>query len=57
MSQVTWENYEQRVQSRQYTTSLPGAQEGEYFFSMKNRILEKKLATETIIPMKDQDGE
>ena len=45
------------VQSAQYATSLPGAPDGEYFvIQFLARFANKKLAIETVTPMKDPDG-
>jgi hypothetical protein len=46
-----------KVESRQYTTSLPGAPDGEYVvIQCKTSFTNKKSAIETITPMKDKDG-
>ena len=46
-----------KVESRQHTTSLPGAPDGEYVvIQCKTSFTNKKSATETITPMKDKDG-
>jgi hypothetical protein len=46
-----------KVESEHYTTSLPGAPDGEYVvIQCKTSFTNKKSATETITPMKDKDG-
>jgi len=46
-----------KIESNQYTTSLPGAPDGEYFvIQCKTSFSNKKSAIETITPMKDRDG-
>ena len=46
-----------RVQSAQYTKTLPGAPDGEYVVIQYESAFEnKKSATETVTPMKDKDG-
>ena len=46
-----------KVESKHYTTSLPGAPDGEYVvIQCKTSFTNKKSATETITPMKDKDG-
>jgi len=46
-----------KVESKQYTTSLPGAPDGEYVvIKCKTSFTNKKSAIETITPMKDKDG-
>jgi hypothetical protein len=43
--------------SRQYTTTLPGAPDGEYVVIQYETSFEnKKVAVETVTPMKDADG-
>ncbi len=45
------------LKSQQYTTSLPGAPDGEYVVIQYNTTFEnKKAAIETITPMLDKDG-
>lgn len=45
------------LRSQQYTTSLPGAPDGEYVVIQYNTTFEnKKAAIETITPMLDKDG-
>lgn len=40
-----------------YTTSLPGAPDGEYFFmQFKTKFTNNEKVIETVIPMKDEDG-
>ena len=47
-----------KLKSHQYTTSLPGAPDGEYVVIQFDTSFEsKKSAIETITPMKDSDGE
>jgi hypothetical protein len=44
--------------SSQYTTSLPGAPDGEYVvIQFDTSFANKKTAIETITPMKDDDGQ
>jgi hypothetical protein len=46
------------VQSQTYSTSLPGAPDGEYVvIQYKSSFEHKKIAMETVTPMKDKDGE
>jgi hypothetical protein len=46
-----------KVESEHYTTSLPGAPDGEYVvIQCKTSFTNKRSATETITPMKDKDG-
>ena len=46
-----------KIESNQYTTSLPGAPDGEYVvIQCKTSFTNKKSAIETITPMKDNDG-
>jgi hypothetical protein len=45
------------VKSKQYTSSLPGAPDGEYVVIQYETSFEnKKAAIETVTPMLDQDG-
>ncbi|MGK7947378.1 MAG: DUF4019 domain-containing protein [Xenococcaceae cyanobacterium] len=45
------------LKSRQYTTSLPGAPDGEYVVIQYNTSFEnKESAVETVTPMLDKDG-
>ena len=45
------------IKSKQYTTSLPGAPDGEYVvIQFKASFENKKSAVETITPMLDKDG-
>jgi len=45
------------VESAKYATSLPGAPDGEYVvIQFITRFANKKLAIETVTPMKDPDG-
>lgn len=47
-----------KLQSAQYTTSLPGAPDGEYVVIRYQTSFEnKKDAVETIVPMLDKDGQ
>lgn len=47
-----------KLQSAQYTTSLPGAPDGEYVVMQYQTSFEnKKSAVETIVPMLDKDGQ
>lgn len=46
-----------RIESYDYTTSLPGAPDGEYVvIRFHSSFTHKKSAIETITPMKDPDG-
>jgi hypothetical protein len=46
-----------KVESKHYTTSLPGAPDAEYVvIQCKTSFTNKKSAIETITPMKDNDG-
>ena len=46
-----------KLKSSQYTTSLPGAPDGEYVvIQFDTSFANKKKAIETITPMKDADG-
>lgn len=46
-----------KVKARQYTTSPPGAPDGEYVvIQFSTRFANKKSAVETVTPMKDADG-
>jgi len=46
-----------RVKSRVYTTSLPGAPDGEYVvIQFETSFKNKKAAVETVTPMMDKDG-
>jgi len=46
-----------KFKSAQYTTSLPGAPDGEYVvLQFESSFENKKAAVETITPMKDKDG-
>ncbi len=45
------------VKSKQYTTSLPGAPDGEYVVIQYETVFEnKKSSIETVTPMLDKDG-
>jgi hypothetical protein len=45
------------VKSKQYTTSLPGAPDGEYVVIQYETVFEnKKSSIETVTPMMDKDG-
>ena len=45
------------LKSKQYTTTLPGAPDGEYVVIQYETSFEnKKAAVETVTPMKDADG-
>jgi hypothetical protein len=45
------------VKSMQYTTTLPGAPDGEYVvIQFDSSFTNKKTAVETITPMLDKDG-
>jgi hypothetical protein len=47
-----------KVQSAQYTTSLPGAPDGQYVVIQYDTSFEnKKSAVETVVPMLDKDGQ
>src|SRR3954468_21398387 len=47
-----------KLKSAQYTTSLPGAPDGEYVVIQYDTSFEnKKSAVETIMPMLDKDGQ
>jgi len=47
-----------RIQSQQFTTSLPGAPDGQYVVIQYQTAFEHKAAaTETITPMLDKDGQ
>ena len=46
-----------KLVSAQYTTTLPGAPDGEYVvIQFDTRFANKKSAVETVTPMKDADG-
>jgi hypothetical protein len=46
-----------KVESKSYTTSLPGAPDGEYVVIQFETLFEKKKsAVETVTPMLDKDG-
>lgn len=46
-----------KVESANYTTSLPGAPDGEYVvIQFATAFTHKKSAVETVTPMKDPDG-
>jgi hypothetical protein len=46
-----------KLKSKQYTTTLPGAPDGEYVVIQYETTFEKKQsAIETITPMLDKDG-
>ena len=46
-----------KLKSSQYTTSVPGAPDGEYVAIQYDTTLEhKKVAVETVTPMLDKDG-
>jgi len=45
------------LKSTRYTTSAPGAPDGQYVIIQYNTTFEKKMsAVETVTPMLDQDG-
>jgi hypothetical protein len=47
-----------KLKSAQYTTSLPGAPDGQYVVMQYDTSFEnKKSAVETIVPMLDKDGQ
>jgi hypothetical protein len=47
-----------QLRSKAYTTTLPGAPDGEYVVLEYDTVFEnKEAAVETITPMKDEDGE
>lgn len=47
-----------KLESAQYTTSLPGAPDGQYVVIQYNSSFEnKKAAVETVVPMLDKDGQ
>jgi len=47
-----------KLKSAQYTTSLPGAPDGQYVVMQYDTSFEnKKSAVETIVPMMDKDGQ
>ena len=47
-----------KLMSAQYTTSLPGAPDGQYVVMQYDTSFEnKKSAVETIVPMMDKDGQ
>ena len=46
-----------KIKSKQYTTQLPGAADGEYVvIQFETSFEKKKSTTETITPMLDKDG-
>ena len=46
-----------KLKSKQYTTTLPGAPDGEYVvIQFESSFTNKKTAIETITPMLDKDG-
>ncbi|VEP15702.1 conserved hypothetical protein [Hyella patelloides LEGE 07179] len=46
-----------KLESKQYTTSLPGVADGEYVVIQYNTsFVNKKSALETVTPMLDRDG-
>ena len=46
-----------KIRSKNYTTSLPGAPDGEYVVIQYDTSFEnKKSAIETVTPMRDKDG-
>ena len=48
---------ERKVKSSRYSTSLPGAPDGEYVvLQFSTRYANKKAALETVTPMRDKDG-
>ena len=48
---------ERKLKSTQYTTTAPGAPDGQYVIIQFNTSFEnKKNAVETVTPMKDKDG-
>jgi lysyl-tRNA synthetase class 2 len=47
-----------RLKSKQYATELPGAPDGEYVvIEYESSFENKRNSTETVVPMKDPDGE
>ena len=49
--------FSRELESQQYTTSLPGAPDGEYVvIQYKTTFENKKEALETVTPMLDKDG-
>lgn len=47
-----------KLKSKQYATELPGAPDGEYVvIEYETEFEKKKHGTETVVPMKDADGE
>lgn len=46
-----------KLKSKQYTTSLPGAPDGEYVVLQFDTVFENKAkAVETVTPMREKDG-
>jgi hypothetical protein len=51
------QNLSREVKSKEYTTSLPGAPDGEYVvIQFKSSFTNKKSAIETVTPMRDSNG-
>jgi hypothetical protein len=51
------QNLSREVKSKEYTTSLPGAPDGEYVvIQFKSSFTNKKSAIETVTPMRVSDG-
>lgn len=49
---------ERKLKSAEYTTTLPGAPDGEYIVIQYETVLERKAAAvETVTPMLDTDGQ
>ena len=49
--------FSRKVQTKTYTTSLPGAPDGEYVvIQFETSFVNKKAAIETVTPMMDKDG-
>ena len=47
-----------KLQSAQYATRLPGAPDGQYFVIQYDTSFDnKKSALETVVPMRDKDGQ
>lgn len=47
-----------KLKASKYTTSLPGAPDGEYVILQYDTVFEnKKSAVETVVPMLDKDGQ
>ena len=57
MSIADGKNISRKLKSKSYSTSLPGAPDGEYVVIQFEASFEnKKSAIETITPMLDKDG-